>query len=141
MQLLRMELIMNAVVQELPEGFNEFWHGSTLLAYQPSTGRGFRSVMRGSEFLGWRELSYNNDPEKKQTCFQISNKTVRWHRIIAQHFLNDGRPLLTTDTVDHIKHRTGLSDQDALNNLRIVSNAQNSQNRKRCLNAATQELG
>ena len=50
------------------------------------------------------------------------------HRIIAEVFLNAGKPLTAQQQVDHREHVDGSHGQDRLSNLRICSRRENSWN-------------
>ena len=122
-----MVLTMNAVVQDLPEGFKEFYYQGTLFAYLPSTGEGYRAYKRGS-VNRWGKISYY------QILYAIVNlhdgRRIGWHRVLAAQFLNQGEPLEDWQVVDHILHATGEPSQDKISNLRITTISGNALNKR-----------
>ena len=55
---------------------------------------------------------------------------MQLHRIIAEVFLNSGKPLTPQQDVDHAEHVDGSHAQDSLNNLRICSRSENLRNQQ-----------
>ena len=89
------------------------------LKYNPETGECWRKL----RVSGWKLITPGT--QYRYTCLRICGKTLYLHRIIAEVFLNDGKPLTTQQDVDHIKHADGSHAQDRLSNLRIASRSQN----------------
>ena len=116
----------------LPADFVAFTHEGVLLGYDPLTGRGLRwrtSNGRGGVALQWNHITPSTRTDGC-TQVQINYSKQKWHRIVAQHFLNGGKPIPHELDVDHISHVDGTAAQDILANLRIVSHRENGQNRK-----------
>ena len=74
-------------------------------------------------------VNYRRNDKGWYTQLKIGTRVEKLHRIIAEVFLNGGKPLTTTQQVDHIKHADGSHAQDRLSNLRIASHGQNVVNR------------
>ena len=105
-------------------GFTEFSYRGVQLRYNPETGECLRELSAGK----WRLIMAGTDA-RRYTKIGICGTIFGLHRIIAEVFLNDGKPLTTQQQVDHIEHIDGSHWQDRLSNLRIVSRSQNSMNR------------
>lgn len=101
----------------------EFNYRGTQFRYNAETGHCWRQWKNGDWVL------ITPGTLNGYTCLNICGKTCRLHRIIAEAFLNDGKPLTPQQDVDHIEHADGSHAQDSLSNLRIVSRSQNSMNR------------
>ena len=110
---------------DVPDDVRRFTHEDVQLAYSPTTGKCYRLLT-----TKWKLITPGT-LKKTYTVISINDSTQQLHRIIAQHFLNDGKPLSDTDHIDHRKHANGTHQQDALLNLRITSNRGNHANRKR----------
>ena len=118
----------------LPAGFIPFTHDGVLLAYDPLTGCGVKwntkqGGGRGGKAFQWNTITPSNT-SRGRTQVKINGSHQQWHRIVAQHFLNGGRPIPTDLDIDHRKHVDGTAAQDILTNLRIVTKRENSQNLK-----------
>ena len=110
----------------LPADFVAFTHEGTLLGYDPLTGKGMRWIVR---YKRWDRITPGTTHGR--TYVRINSSAQLWHRIIAQHFLNGGKPIPRDLEVDHRRHVDGTAAQDILTNLRIVTGRENDQNRKR----------
>ena len=93
------------------------------LKYNPETGECWRKLSVGR----WRLILPGADAGI-YTRLTICGKHCRLHRIIAEVFLNGGKPLTPQQHVDHIEPADGSHAQDRLSNLRIVSHSQNLMN-------------
>ena len=103
----------------------EFTYMGVRLKYNPETGECWRKISAGR----WRLITPGADAgiyTKLYTC----GRSFKLHRIIAEVFLNGGKPLTATQQVDHIQHADGSHTQDRLSNLRIVSRSQNGMNQR-----------
>ena len=103
----------------------EFTYEGIQLRYNPENGEFWKQDSRQTWALvtpGTLNGTY--------TCLQIGTRIRQVHRIIAEVFLNDGKPLTATQQVDHRKQADGSHAQDALSNLRIASSSQNAMNRR-----------
>lgn len=101
----------------------EFTYGGVQLRYNAETGECWRKL----RVSGWKLITPGT--QYGYTCLRICGKTYNLHRVIAEVFLNGGKPLTSQQEVDHIKHAEGSHAQDRLSNLRIVSHRQNLKNR------------
>ena len=109
---------------DVPLDIKHFTHEEVQLAYSPSTGKCYRLLT-----TKWK-LIKPGTLKGTYTRIQISSSKQLLHRIVAQHFMNDGRPLTNTEHVDHRKHANGTHIQDAFENLRITSIRGNGANQK-----------
>ena len=100
----------------------EFNYRGVQLRYNPETGECWRAFQNGV----WKLLLPAKDG---YTHLWAGGKDIYLHRIIAEVFLNGGKPLNATQQVDHREPRDGSHAQDALSNLRIASHGQNMVNR------------
>ena len=116
-----------------PADTKRFTHEDVDLAYSPTTGKCYRLAFapRSTDlkFTKWN-LIKPGTYKGTYTTIKISGYTQKLHRIVAQHFLNNGKPLNSTDCIDHRKHANGTHQQDVLTNLRITSNRGNLANQK-----------
>lgn len=101
----------------------EFTYRGLGFKYNPETGECWRKLSAG----GWRLILPGADAGI-YTHLMICGKPCRLHRLIAEVFLNGGKPLTATQQVDHIQQANGSHAQDRLSNLRIVSHSQNLMN-------------
>lgn len=118
-------------MKQLPEGFTQFTHEGVLLAYNPLTGEGVKWCTpngRGTAFR-WNPITPCTTRDKR-TQVWINGSMQQWHRIVAQHFIHESKPIPDELVVDHRKHVDGTTAQDILTNLRIVTKPENGQNRK-----------
>ena len=119
---------------DTPIDLHQFIHDDVQLAYSASTGKCYRLAFNSQnldlKFAKWK-LIKPGTLKGTYTTIKIKGSNQKLHRIVAQHFLNNGKPLNSTDHVDHRKHANGTHQQDALLNLRITSNRGNHANRKR----------
>jgi hypothetical protein len=108
-----------------------FTHDKVQLAYSPTTGKCYRyahaSHNPAHQFAKWRLIKAGTG-KSIYTIVTINGANRLLHRIVAQHFLNNGNPLADIDTIDHRKHASGTHAQDALDNLRIVTHREQQQN-------------
>ena len=118
---------------DVPADIQQFTHEDVQLAYSPSTGKCYRLAFHPSstdlQFAKWNLIKPGTH-NGTYTQIGINGSMQRLHRIIAQHFMNDGSPLADTDYVDHRKHANGTHQQDILTNLRITNHRGNQANRK-----------
>ena len=103
---------------------SEFIYGGVQLRYNPETGECWRKL----RVSGWRLITPGTQREG-YTIIGICGRLFNLHRIIAEVFLNAGKPLTLQQEVDHIQQVDGSHAQDQLSNLRIVSRSQNSMNK------------
>jgi hypothetical protein len=106
-------------------GITEFNYCGVQLRYNPATGECLRELMAGE----WKLITPGNKAGI-YTHLKICGRNCKLHRLIAEVFLNGGKPLLPTQQIDHIKPADGSHAQDRLSNLRIVSNSQNLMNQR-----------
>ena len=110
----------------------EFTYRGVSLKYNPETGECWKQWKGGDWWL-----TTAGTLNGKYTQLTICGGGYQLHRIIAEVFLNDGKPLTATQQVDHIKHADGSHAQDKLNNLRIASRSQNTMNQRiKCTNTS-----
>ena len=118
---------------DAPTDTKHFIHDDVDLAYSPSTGKCYRLAFHSSnpdlKYAKWN-LIKPGTLIRTYTQIWINGSTQKLHRIIAQHFMNDGKPLTDTDSIDHDKHANGTHAQDILTNLRITNSRGNGANRK-----------
>ena len=109
---------------DAPTDLHRLIHEDVDLAYSPSTGKCYRLLSTKWKLIkpGTKDGTY--------TQIDINGSMQILHRIIAQHFLNDGRPLNSTEYVDHRKHANGTHYQDRMDNLRITNVRGNQANQK-----------
>ena len=101
-----------------------FTYRGVSLKYNPETGECWRKLSAGR----WKLITPGNQAGV-YTVIGICGRLFHLHRIIAEVFLNDGKPLTPQQQVDHKEQADGSHAQDRLINLRIVSSSQNSMNR------------
>ena len=104
---------------------SEFNYRGVQLRYNPETGECWRKLSAGR----WRLIT----PGKQAgvyTVIGICGRLFKLHRIIAEIFLNAGKPLTAQQEVDHKEQADGSHAQDRLSNLRIVSRSQNLMNQR-----------
>ena len=111
------------VLRNMPAGMKFFVYQEVPLAYSPETGMCWRANSRNGN---WKLLTPGNW-RGKYTLLRIGANLLRLHRIIAEVFLNAGKPL-GDQQVDHREHADGSHYQDRLENLRVCSNSENSRN-------------
>ena len=118
---------------DAPADVQHFNHEGVELAYSATSGKCYRLAFppntKNLKFAKWNLIT----PGTLQgiyTQIQIGSSKQKLHRIIAQHFLNNGNPLTSSDHIDHRQHADGTHQQDALNNLRITDSRGNGANRK-----------
>ena len=102
----------------------EFNYRGTQLRYNSETGQCWKPGNNGEWVLT------TPGTNGKYARLGIGTKRVYLHRIVAEVFLNGGKPLTAQQEVDHIQPADGSHAQDRLSNLRIVSHRQNLQNRR-----------
>lgn len=109
---------------DVPTDTEQFIHDDVQLAYSPSTGKCYRLLT-----TKWKLIKPGTD-KGTYTRIGINGSNHQLHRIVAQHFMNEGKPLARSDFVDHEKHANGTHYQDRMDNLRITSNRGNQANQK-----------
>lgn len=107
-----------------PSDIQHFTHEGVQLAYSPTTGKCYRM------FSSKWKLIKPGTSSRTYTVIKINGFSHLLHRIIAQHFLNDGKPLTSDVHIDHRLHANGSHEQDALSNLRITDKRGNMANLK-----------
>ena len=103
----------------------EFNYRGVQLRYNKETGQCWKQWKNGK----WALIAAGN-LQGKYTQLCIGANLLLLHRVIAEVFLNDGKPLTTKQEVDHIERADGSHAQDRLRNLRIVSRSQNAMNQR-----------
>ena len=104
---------------------SEFIYAGVQLRYNPETGECWRKL----RVSGWRLITPGNHLGV-YTVIGICRRFFKLHRIIAEVFLNGGKPLNPQQHVDHREHADGSHAQDRLSNLRIASRSQNTMNQR-----------
>lgn len=105
-------------------GAIEFNYCGANLRYNPETGQCWRKL----KLKGWKLITPGT--EKGYTCFHLWGKNFKLHRVIAEVFINGGKPIPKPLVVDHIWGINGSHSQDSLENLRLVTPAENCHNRR-----------
>ena len=103
----------------------EFTYQGVKLAYSKLTGKCWKADSRNGK---WNLVTPGR--RENYTHFGAGSRTWGLHRVIAEVYLNSGKPLTHKQLVDHIEHVDGSHWQDRLSNLRICSNAENLRNQK-----------
>ena len=112
------------VLRNMPADTKFFVYQEATLAYSPETGMCWRVDKRDGNW----NLIIPGASNGKYTQLGVGTNVLQLHRIIAEVFLNSGKPLTAQQKVDHIKHADGSHYQDRLENLRICSNSENIRN-------------
>ena len=120
----------DAVLRSMPEDTKFFVYQGVKLAYSPETGMCWRVDGRDGN---WK-LVTPGTAKGTYTHLGIGGRMWLLHRIVAEVFLNVGKPLTAQQDVDHIQQADGSHYQDRLINLRICSRSENNWNRKLSLN-------
>ena len=121
--------MQNDTPTSVPSDTQVFFYEGVRLAYSPETGVCFRADKAGEWWLV--------QPSKLRKYTQVSlttNKQKGLHRIVAEVFLNYGKPLQKGQVVDHIVQVDGTHKQDRLTNLRICTVSENIGNRRMAKN-------
>ena len=113
------------VLRNMPTDMKFFIYQEVPLAYSPETGMCWKARQDES----WN-LVTPGTASKGYTQLSVGGRTRKLHRIIAEVFLNAGKPLTAQQEVDHREQVDGSHWQDRLSNLRICSSSENSQNQK-----------
>ena len=120
------------VLCSMPADMKFFIYQEVPLAYSPETGMCWRVNSRHGN---WKLV--NSGTSGGYTVLLIGANTLRLHRIVAEIFLNAGKPLTAQQEVDHKEQVDGSHWQDRLNNLRICSHSENMRNQKlKCNNSS-----
>ena len=114
------------VLRSMPADMKFFVYHTATLAYSPETGMCWRVDSRDNSW----NLVTPGTATGGYTKLWVRTKMVKFHRVIAEVFLNAGKPLTTEQEVDHKEPVDGTHWQDRLDNLRICSHSENLQNRK-----------
>ena len=114
------------VLRNMPADTKFFIYQGATLAYSPETGMCWRVDKRTGN---WNLITPGTS-SRGYTVLGIKGKLPRLHRILAEVFLNAGKPLGTHQHVDHKEQVDGTHSQDRLSNLRICSCSENQQNQK-----------
>lgn len=114
------------VLRNMPADTKFFVYHTATLSYSPETGMCWRAH---SQSGNWNLITPGT-ASKGYTQLGIGSRMRKLHRIIAEVFLNSGKPLTAQQEVDHKEHADGTHWQDRLSNLRICSSSENSQNQK-----------
>lgn len=117
------------VLRNMPADMKFFIYQGVPLAYSPETGMCWRVDSRDGN---WNLVTPGTMGE--YTVLRIGCNQPKLHRIVAEVFLNAGKPLAPQQDVDHIEQVDGSHWQDRLINLRICSRSENNWNRKLSLN-------
>lgn len=113
------------VLRNMPTDMKFFIYQEVPLAYSPETGMCWKARQDES----WN-LVTPGTASKGYTQLSVGGRTRKLHRIIAEVFLNAGKPLTAQQEVDHREQVDGSHWQDRLDNLRICSSGENSRNQK-----------
>ena len=114
----------------------EFTYQGVKLAYSKLTGKCWKAGIRDEK---WELITPGC--HENYTRFRAGSRMVRLHRVIAEVYLNSGKPLTHKQLVDHKEPVDGSHWQDRLSNLRICSNAENLRNRKPSNSSASKYKG
>ena len=114
----------DAELHKMPADTKFFVYREVPLAYSPETGMCWRADSRNGNW----SLVTPGTAKGAYTLLRIEGRNKALHRIIAEVFLNAGKPLTTQQQVDHREHADGSHGQDRLSNLRICSHRENSWN-------------
>ena len=104
-------------------GAIEFNYYGVSLRYNSDSGKCWRKL----KLKGWKLIPAGTG--EGYTCVGVRGRNVGLHRIVAEVFINGGRPIPEHLVVDHVLAVNGSHWQDRLENLRIVTPAENSRNR------------
>lgn len=116
---------MNDTPISVPSDTQVFFYEGVRLAYSPETGVCFRTDKAGEWWL------VQPSELRKYTQVSLTNNKVKGlHRIVAEVFMNAGKPLRRDQVVDHIVQVDGTHKQDSLTNLRICTVSENIGNRR-----------
>ena len=113
------------VLCSMPEDTKFFIYQEVPLAYSPETGMCWRVDSRDNS---WKLITPGTSGKGKYTKLGVGDRRGLLHRIIAEVFLNAGKPLTAQQDVDHAEHADGSHWQDRLINLRICSRSENNWN-------------
>lgn len=113
------------VLCSMPADTEFFVYHNTPLAYSPETGMCWRALK-----LGRWQLVKPGTQRGGYTTLRVETGTALLHRIIAEVFLNAGKPLTPQQDVDHREHVDGSHRQDRMSNLRICSRSENLRNQQ-----------
>lgn len=116
----------DAVLRSMPADMKFFIYQEVPLAYSPETGMCWRVDKRTGNW----NLVTPGTLKGKYTQLGIGYRVVQLHKIIAEVFLNAGKPLDDQQEVDHREHADGSHRQDRLENLRICSRSENNRNHR-----------
>lgn len=114
------------VLRSMPADMKFFIYQGVQLAYSPETGMCWRVH---SQSGNWN-LVTSGTFSRGYTQLRIGGSMRKLHRIVAEVFLNAGKPLTPQQDVDHEEHADGSHWQDRLSNLRICSHSENLQNQQ-----------
>ena len=114
------------VLRSMPEDTKFFIYQDATLAYSPETGMCWKVH---SQSGNWN-LVAPGTLRGKYTQLRVGYRMALLHRIIAEVFLNAGKPLDDQQKIDHREHADGSHWQDRLENLRICSRSENNGNRR-----------
>ena len=113
------------VLCRMPADMKFFVYHTATLAYSPETGMCWRVDSRNGN---WKLVTPGTS--NGYTVLGIEGKLPLLHRIIAEVFLNAGKPLAPQQEVDHREHADGSHYQDRLENLRICNRSENNRNHR-----------
>ena len=114
----------DAVLRSMPADTKFFIYREVPLAYSPETGMCWRVH---SQSGNWK-LVTPGTLKGKYTQLGVGYSVVQLHRIVAEVFLNAGKPLTSQQEIDHRKHADGSHCQDRLENLRVCNRSENNRN-------------
>jgi len=116
----------DCVLLSMPADTKFFVYQDVPLAYSPGTGMCWRVNSRNGNW----NLVTPGTLKGAYTGLRIGANIFNLHRIVAEIFLNAGKPLTAQQEVDHKEQVDRSHWQDRLANLRICSRSENQQNQK-----------
>ena len=114
------------VLCNTPSDTKFFVYREVPLAYSPETGMCWRVDGRDGNW----NLVTPGTLSGGYTQLSVGSRMGQLHRIIAEVFLNAGKPLTPQQQVDHKEQVDGSHWQDRLSNLRICSRSENTWNQQ-----------
>ena len=113
------------VLLTMPTDTKFFVYREVPLAYSPETGMCWRV---NSQSSNWKLV--NSGTSGGYTVLLIGANILNLHRVVAEVFLNAGKPLTAQQDVDHKEPVDGSHWQDRLSNLRVCSHSENMRNQQ-----------
>lgn len=117
----------DVVLHSMPADTKFFTYCDTSIAYSPGTGVCWKAQKSGY----WKRVKPGCEQRVRQnyTSLGVAGKSFLLHRLLAEVFLNGGKPLQEGREVDHRESADGTHYQDRLDNLRLCTKSQNRQNK------------